>query len=41
MVLVSAGQANDAPVFEHLLAHLRVARPGAGPGADPTRARAC
>ena len=30
MVLVSAGQANDAPVFEHLLAHLRVPRLGGG-----------
>ncbi|WP_407662274.1 IS5 family transposase [Mycolicibacterium rutilum] len=26
VVLVSPGQANDAPVFEHLLAHLRVPR---------------
>lgn len=26
MVLVSAGQAHDGPVFEHLLAHLRVGR---------------
>lgn len=30
MVLVSAGQANDAPVFEHLLAHVRVERLGRG-----------
>ena len=30
VVLVSAGQANDAPVFEHLLAHLRVQRLGRG-----------
>jgi putative transposase len=28
VVLVSAGQANDAPAFEHLLAPLRVDRPG-------------
>jgi putative transposase len=26
VVLVSAGQANDAPLFEHLLAHLKVTR---------------
>ena len=26
MVLVSAGQAHDGPVFEHLLAHLKVGR---------------
>jgi transposase len=30
VVLVSAGQANDAPLFEQLLAHLRVSRPGRG-----------
>jgi transposase len=30
VVLVSAGQANDAPVFEYLLAHLRVPRLGGG-----------
>jgi transposase len=30
VVLVSAGQANDAPVFAQLLAHLRVPRPGRG-----------
>lgn len=30
MVLVSAGQANDAPVFEYLLAQLRVPRLGGG-----------
>jgi transposase len=29
-VLVSAGLANDAPVFEYLMAHLRVKRPGPG-----------
>ena len=29
-MLVSAGQTNDAPVFEHLLRHLRVDRPGRG-----------
>ena len=28
VVVVSAGQANDAPAFEHLLAHFRVDRPG-------------
>jgi transposase len=30
VVLVSAGQANDAPAFEHLLAHLRVGRAAGG-----------
>ena len=30
VVLISAGQANDAPVFEHLLTHLRVDRLGRG-----------
>jgi transposase len=30
VVLVSAGQANDAPVFEHLMVHLSVTRPGGG-----------
>ena len=30
MVLVSPGQANDAPIFDHLLAHLRVPRLGGG-----------
>lgn len=30
VVLVSPGQANDAPVFEHLLAHLRVPRLSGG-----------
>jgi len=41
VVLVSAGQANDAPVFEHLLAHLKVTRgsPGA-PRTRPDRVRA-
>ena len=29
-MLVSAGQTNDAPVFEHLLGQLRVDRPGRG-----------
>ncbi len=38
VVLVSAGQANDAPAFQHLLSQLRVARPGAGPPRTrPTR----
>ena len=41
MVLVSAGQANDAPVFEHLLGHLRVTRGAAGaPRTRPARLRA-
>jgi transposase len=41
VVLVSAGQANDAPVFEHLLAHLKVARLSAGaPRTRPDRVRA-
>ena len=31
VVLVSAGQAHDGPVFEHLLAHLKVARGTAAP----------
>jgi transposase len=40
VVLVSAGQANDAPVFEHLLAHLRVPRLGRGrPRTRPDRLR--
>ena len=30
VVLVSPGQANDAPIFDHLLAHLRVPRVGGG-----------
>jgi putative transposase len=30
VVLVSAGQANDAPVFAHLLGHLRIASSGTG-----------
>src|ERR1700756_685424 len=30
VVLISAGQANDAPVFEYLLAHLRVPPLGGG-----------
>lgn len=30
MVLVGAGQAHDGPVFEHLLAHLKVSRRGGG-----------
>ena len=36
VVLVSAGQAHDAPVFEHLLAHLKV---GARARTRPTRVR--
>ena len=40
-MLVSAGQANDAPVFEHLMAHLRVKRPGSGRARTrPDRVRA-
>ena len=40
MVLVSAGQAHDGPVFEHLLAHLKVARGGGGsPRTRPDRVR--
>jgi len=39
--LVSAGQANDAPVFDHLMAHLRVKRPGSGRARTrPDRVRA-
>jgi len=41
VVLVSAGQANDAPVFEHLLAHLRVECAGRGRARTrPQRVRA-
>src|SRR5512139_2469116 len=41
VVLVSAGQANDAPVFEHLLGHLKVTRGNAGaPRTRPERVRA-
>jgi transposase len=41
VVLVSAGQSHDGPVFEHLMAHLRVARPGGGrPRTRPDRVRA-
>jgi transposase len=41
VVLVSAGQANDAPVFEHLLAHLGVPRLGGGAARTrPQRVRA-
>jgi transposase len=41
VVLVSAGQANDAPVFEHLLTHLRVDRHGGGRARTrPERVRA-
>ena len=35
VVLVGPGQAGDAPMFGHLMAHLRVAR--AGPGRPRTR----
>ena len=41
MVLVGAGQSHDGPVFEHLLAHLKVDRPGGGrPRTRPDRVRA-
>ena len=41
VVLVSAGQANDAPLFEHLLAHLKVGRTtGGAPRTRPDRVRA-
>src|SRR3954466_11076966 len=40
VVLVTACQANDAPVFEHLIAHLRVPRLGGGrPRSRPDRLR--
>src|SRR5215212_2491268 len=40
VVLVSPGQTNDAPLFEHLLAPLRVDRPGRGrPRTRPDRLR--
>jgi transposase len=39
-VLVGPGQANDAPIFDHLLPHLRVARRGPGrPRTRPNRIR--
>jgi transposase len=41
VVLVGAGQAHDGPVFEHLLAHLRVdRRRGGRPRTRPDRVRA-
>ena len=41
MVLVSPGQSHDGPVFEHLMAHLRIDRPGGGrPRTRPDRVRA-
>ena len=41
VVLLSAGQANDAPIFSHLMAHLRVDRHGGGrPRTRPGRVRA-
>jgi transposase len=41
VVLVSAGQANDAPVFEHLMAHLRIdAAVGGAARTRPERVRA-
>ncbi|MDT5351322.1 MAG: hypothetical protein QOH91_4609 [Mycobacterium sp.] len=40
VVLVSAGQAHDGPVFEHLLAHLKVDRgTAAAPRTRPDRVR--
>jgi putative transposase len=39
VVLVSAGQANDAPIFEHLLAHLNVTGTTGGRRTRPTRVR--
>lgn len=40
VVLVGAGQAHDGPVFEHLLAHLKVDRPHGGrPRTRPDRVR--
>jgi hypothetical protein len=36
VVLVSAEQANDAPVFEHLLAHLKVTRSSVGAPRTPS-----
>ena len=41
VVLVGAGQAHDGPVFEHLLAHLKVdRRRGGRPRTRPDRVRA-
>jgi transposase len=41
VVLVSAGQAHDGPLFEHLLAHLKVDHgTGAAPRTRPDRVRA-
>jgi transposase len=40
VVLVSAGQSHDSPVFEYLLAHLKVARASGGrPRTRPDRVR--
>ena len=40
VVLVGAGQANDGPVLEHVLAHLKVERRGPGrPRTRPNRLR--
>jgi len=40
VVLVSAGQAHDGPVFEHLVAHLKVGRAHGGrPRTRPDRVR--
>jgi hypothetical protein len=30
VVLTSPGQADDSPMFPHLIDHLRIGRPGAG-----------
>lgn len=41
VILVGPGQAGDAPMFAHLMAHLRIARPGPGrPRTRPDRLRA-
>lgn len=40
VVLVSAGQANDAPVLEYLLAHLKVGSTRGAPRTRPARIRA-
>jgi putative transposase len=41
VVLVGPGQAGDAPMFPHLMAHLSIARPGVGrPRTRPNRMRA-
>jgi putative transposase len=39
VVLISAGQANDAPAFQYLLAHLKVTRRGGVSRTRPDRVR--